>query len=406
MFDHSLDDVKRSLGAYPEDPSGLSDEEAGAGFAQLQRIAEVVEAKRLRWLADQDRRASYRRDGHLSTAAWLAGTFGVAAGSAKRQVQAAQSLEHMPAVRQSFATGKVTSSAVQVLAEAYREHTEEFSSGERALLEAATTTSVEELRRVVGDWIQRVDEQRPDRSEILRARRRLEACPSSTRMVPVQGALDPEGGEVFLTALQARVDADLRASGGMDLRTPTQRRADALVELARFYLDSAERPSLAGERPHLTVTVDLQALRGVPDNGAPRSSGRCELDHTGTVDQHTARRLACDASVTRVVMAGPAEPLEVGRKTQVVSASVRKAVVLRDRRCRFPGCHRPHSWCDAHHVVHWADGGRTDLGNLVLLCRPHHRLVHEGGFGLRMADGNPVFRRPDGSAIEDDRGPP
>jgi hypothetical protein len=81
-------------------------------------------------------------------------------------------------------------------------------------------------------------------------------------------------------------------------------------------------------------------------------------------------------------------------------------VIARDRRCRFPGCGRPHTWCDAHHVTHWADGGDTALGNLVLLCRRHHRLVHEpGGFRMTMQDGRPVFARPDGSRLED-RAPP
>jgi predicted restriction endonuclease len=103
-------------------------------------------------------------------------------------------------------------------------------------------------------------------------------------------------------------------------------------------------------------------------------------------------------------MAGASEPLDVGRRTPVVSPAIRRAVIVRDAHCRFPGCDRPQSWCDAHHAVHWADGGPTSLQNLVLLCRAHHRLVHQG-FGLDMDDGHPVFRRPDGSVIED-RGPP
>jgi HNH endonuclease len=90
----------------------------------------------------------------------------------------------------------------------------------------------------------------------------------------------------------------------------------------------------------------------------------------------------------------------------VVSAGLRRAVVLRDRRCRFPTCTRPHPWCDAHHVTHWADGGETGLHNLMLLCRPHHRLVHEGGFRLELVEGMPVFRRPDGSVLLDERAPP
>jgi 5-methylcytosine-specific restriction endonuclease McrA len=108
----------------------------------------------------------------------------------------------------------------------------------------------------------------------------------------------------------------------------------------------------------------------------------------------------------RIVMAGASQPLDVGRRTPVVPPGMRRAVIARDRRCRFPGCDRPPPWADAHHVVHWADGGSTALANLLLLCRPHHRSVHErGGFRLDLHDGVPVFRRPDGTVLED-RAPP
>jgi hypothetical protein len=217
-------------------------------------------------------------------------------------------------------------------------------------------------------------------------------------MVRVEGELDPENGEVVLTALCGMVDAELRTWGGPDRRTPQQRRADALGELCRRYLDDPDRPGVAGDRPHLTVMVDVRALKG--------AAGTSRADHVGSVPAEMARRVACDASVMRVVMAGPSELLEVGRKTPVVHAGLRRAVVVRDRSCRFPGCSRPHAWCDAHHVKHWADGGTTELSNLVLLCRPHHRLVHEGGFSLETLGGRPVFRRPDGTEIEEGRGPP
>jgi hypothetical protein len=123
-------------------------------------------------------------------------------------------------------------------------------------------------------------------------------------------------------------------------------------------------------------------------------------------DAEVARRIACDASISRIVMGPRSEPLDVGRRTPVVPAGLRRAVVARDGLCRFPGCDRLDVWCDAHHVVHWADGGVTALGNLVLLCRRHHRMVHgSDGFGLSMENGEPVFRRPDGSVLED-RAPP
>jgi hypothetical protein len=131
----------------------------------------------------------------------------------------------------------------------------------------------------------------------------------------------------------------------------------------------------------------------------------CELAHTGPIPPETVRRIACDAAVSRVMTMGRSEPLDVGRRTPVVPAAIRRAVIVRDGSCRFPGCDRPPPWCDAHHVVHWADGGHTALSNLVLLCRRHHRMVHEGGFRLKMTDGGPAFRNPDGLPLSD-RGPP
>ena len=140
-----------------------------------------------------------------------------------------------------------------------------------------------------------------------------------------------------------------------------------------------------------------------------RLEGSAELDHVGPVPVEVARRLACDASVVRVVTAGGSEPLDLGRMTRVPSKAQRRAVILRDGHCRFPGCDRPPAWDDVHHILHWPDGGPTDLGNLILLCRRHHVLCHaRDGFRLAVEDGRPVFRRPDGSVLEDrsERAPP
>jgi len=148
----------------------------------------------------------------------------------------------------------------------------------------------------------------------------------------------------------------------------------------------------------VTVTVDADTLR----DGAGWAA---ELDHVGPISPDIARRLACDASIMRVVMAGPSEPLDVGRRTPLIPQAIRRAMIIRDRHCRFPGCDRPHTWCVAHHVVHWADGGPTALPNLLLLCRGHHTMIHERGFRLELLEGRPVFRRPDGS-VREERAPP
>jgi Domain of unknown function (DUF222) len=214
-------------------------------------------------------------------------------------------------------------------------------------------------------------------------------------MVRVDGDLDPETGQSLITALRAMIDAEIRDRS--DDCTPAQRRADALGMLCRSWLDSPERPDVGGERPHVVLTVDVETLER-------RAPGRCELADTGPITPEAARRWACDANVSRVITDGASMPLDLGRKTKVVPASLRRALVVRDRHCRFPGCDRPPSWSDAHHVRHWADGGPTCLGNLVLLCRPHHRLIHRG-YRVEMVDGRPVFRRPEGTLL-DDRGPP
>ena len=291
-------------------------------------------------------------------------------------------------------------SAARLLVSAREADPSVFQKSERQLVDAARIHSMQDLQRVAAYWRQAVEREAAlNGEEKLRERRRLHASVSFMGMVRVDGDLDPETGETLLTALRAVLDAESRSGDGLDGRTPAQRRADALGEVCRQWLDGVDRPVVGGERPHVTVTVGSRSLR----NGDGTTS---EMDHVGPVDPETTRRIACDASIRRVVMAGRSEPLDVGRRTPVVSPGMRRAVIVRDRRCRFPGCDRPHPWCDAHHVVHWADGGPTPLPNLILLCRRHRRMVYQrGGFGLELVGGRPVFRRPDGSVLED-RAPP
>jgi Domain of unknown function (DUF222)/HNH endonuclease len=378
----------------------LPDARLEEDLAELQRAGEALELERLRRLAEIDRRGLYERDGHLSAASWLASSHRIAWGAAREQVRLARTLEEMPLTRRAWEEGQISRAAVRLISEARSADPEAFARTEVHLVEAARRHSIAELGRVLAFWRERVERDRePEGPERLHAHRNLHASVTFGGMVRVDGDLDPETGESLLTALRAVLDTDARSGDRQDTRTPAQRRADALGEICRQWLDGSARPVVAGERPHLTLSVDVEALSA--------SSGRTAvLDHAGPVRPDVARRLACDAGVMRVVMRGRSEPLDVGRRTPVVPPAVRRAVIVRDRTCRFPGCERPHTWCDAHHVRHWADGGPTALRNLVLLCRRHHRMVHApGGFGLRIEEGTPVFRRPDGSVLED-RAPP
>ena len=391
--------------ALPELPDARIEED----FAELQRAGELLDAERLRRLAEIDRRRLYERDGHLSAASWLAVSHRVAWGHAREHVRVARAFEDMPRTRRALESGAVSMSAARVLASAHDADPEAFAAAEERLVEAAGVHAVADLHRVIARWRDRVERERGREGDAAGyAGRRLHASVTLGGMVRVDGDLDPEAGESLLTALRAVLDAEARTRGPDEDRTPAQRRHDALAEICTQWLNGRDRPVVAGERPHLTVTVDAGVLAGGVGSaaGAGSGGGIGELDHAGTVSGAAVRQLACDASLMRVVMSGRSEPLDVGRRTPVVPPALRRAVIVRDRHCRFPGCDRPQAWCDAHHVRHWADGGPTGLGNLLLLCRRHHRMVHRpDGFALELVGDRPVFRRPDGSVLEE-RAPP
>ena len=151
--------------------------------------------------------------------------------------------------------------------------------------------------------------------------------------------------------------------GGADDRLLPQRYADALVELA-----SAGRPA------NIQVTATIETLKGLAGAGA------AEMEFSLPISSVAVQRMACDCSVTRILLSQESLVIDIGRSKRVISGPARKALSARDGHCRWPGCERPASWCDGHHLVHWIDGGDTDLDNLVLLCRRHHRMLHEGGW--------------------------
>ena len=370
-------------------PDGVLEED----LDELEHASRVIEAERARRIAEVERRGSFRREGALSVTSWLATRYDHGHRAAARHVRRARGLRDIAILGEWLASGQISAQVADLLLEARSSDPELFDRTGTPLLEAARTLRIGDLSRAVSFW-RRLAEAGRDGDRQFEARG-LHVSPTIGGMVRVDGDLDPETGQLFITALRSIEDAWSR-DGSPDSRSAPQRRADALGELCRRTLDRSDRPSVAGERPHVVVTVDLEALNG--------GEGRSELEDAGPISAESARRLACDAGVSRVIVNGRSEPLDVGRKTAVVPSGLRRAVVARDGTCRFPACERPQSWCDAHHVKHWADGGETALSNLVLLCRRHHRLVHDR-FGVEMVHGRPRFLRPDGQLL-DDRAPP
>ena len=375
-----------------------SAEELGDGLVELERASRVLDAERSRRLIEVERRGAWSIDGHLSVVSWLAAKLRVGFGRATQQVKRSRALHHMPRTAEASGEGDLSSEAVDLLVAAREAAPQAFTEAEPMLVQAAVALQARELRTAIGYWRQVADAAGADERERRQHDgRHLRVSPLLNGMVRVDGDLDPESGQTVITALRCVQDAWAK-DGEPAGRTAPQRRADALVALCRSWLDRSDRPEIAGERPHIVVTVDLETLEG-------RAGKRSELEDAGPITKVTARRLACDAGVSRIITSGRSQPLDVGRKTPVVPAAIRRALVLRDGGCAFPACGRPQAWCDAHHIVHWADGGETALGNLVLLCRPHHRAVHQE-FRVELNGHGPVFSRADGSRLGADRAPP
>jgi hypothetical protein len=179
----------------------------------------------------------------------------------------------------------------------------------------------------------------------------------------VSGFLDPEAAALVGAVLDERQPPD----GKDDTRTRAQRRADALVLLC----ERARGGDLADSRP-------IAGVEAVFDHDGLR----CEIEGFGPVTRSTVERLLCDCALGRAVMKGRSQLLDLGRRTRTVPERLRRALVLRDEHCQFPGCRAPASWCDAHHIELWTNGGPTSSSNLALLCRRHHVAVHEGGWKL------------------------
>jgi hypothetical protein len=194
----------------------------------------------------------------------------------------------------------------------------------------------------------------------------------------ISGQLDPIGGAAVRTALEPLA----QPMGAGDERCLEHRQADAFVELATHSLDAGLVPQHASQRPHLQVTTTLETLQGLP--GSPAA----DMEFSTPISSATVQRLACDANIARVVFGPESVVVDVGRAARVVSGATRRALNARDQHCQWPGCERPASWSAAHHLVHWVQGGATDLSNLILLCHRHHWMAHEGGWKLaRSNDG-------------------
>jgi 5-methylcytosine-specific restriction endonuclease McrA len=358
----------------------------GDQIATLAAHIEVATARLLDMIREFDARAGWG-DGFQSCAHWLNYRVGLSLHAAREQVRAARALAHLPLITQAFARGAVSYSKVRALTRVATPETED------RLLKFALHGTAGHVERLVSAW-RRVDRNAENALETQRQKSRsLNVYQDDDGMMVIRGRLTPEIGAVLRQALDAardRMYAKARVNDPEgDPPNLGQQQADALGMIAEAALQHDLDPGASGARYQVVVHVDAAVLT---DADQP---GQSALEDGQHVPAGTCQRIACDAS--RVVMRHDVDGriTEVGARTRTIPPSLRRALQHRDQGCRFPGCGSRYT--QGHHIRHWAQGGPTKLSNLVLLCRRHHRSVHEDGFQVeRLADGELQFRRPNG----------
>jgi hypothetical protein len=381
----------------------LSLDRLGDEIAALSAHLEAATARLLDLIREFDARSGWNT-GFRSCAAWLSWRVGLDLGAARERVRVARALGTLPRLAQALARGELSYAKVRALTRVATPETEE------RLLAVGRAGTAEHVERIVRGW-RRVDRQAEAREDARRhANRALHVYQDADGTVIVRGRLTPEVGAVLMQALaaarevlyqrarQKRLDA-IAADVSAETPTVAQQQADALALVAETALHHGIDPGAPGERYQVVVHVDAPALAD------PDQPGQSVLEDGTHVPAETSRRLACDAS--RVVMqhGRDGRVVEVATRTRTISPALRRALHHRDRGCRFPGCGLPLG--QGHHIRHWAQGGPTTLSNLALLCRRHHRAVHEEGYQLdRQPDGELRFRLPDGRLLPEVPCPP
>jgi hypothetical protein len=344
-------------------------------IVDLRRTIDRLEFQVSRRLGLFARRKGYLALGFVTLVSWLRRACRLAPGAAWQRAEMARNLPSLPETSTALAAGDIGFHHAAVIAHSVTElGAAAVLRQESTLLEAA-----QKLDPTYLSYVTRQLRHCEDPDGTLDAanenfqRRYLHISQTFDGMFVLDGQLDAEGGATVKAALNA-LEMPWDPS---DNTTGSQRRADALVELARQRLEAGNLPEVGGQKPHLSVTASVATLIKQPE--APAG----ELDWSQPIAADTVRRVACDCAMTRVLLGPTSEPIDVGRCTRTVPPALRTALRVRDKHCRFPGCDRPPDWCDGHHLIHWIDGGETSLANTCLLCRRHHRFVHELGWQLR-----------------------
>ncbi len=385
----------------------LSDEVLESELCSQAANLSAGECHLLLVMGELERREVWARQGARDCAHWLSWRIGTALGAAREQLRVARALEHLEHTRAAFASGELSYSKVRAITRVADEHSDAELVG---LARAATAAQLEQIVREY----RRADPGEQARANAAHARRYLRHRSDGEGMILINARLDPEEAAVVLAAIE-RAREELASQAGAnrgDVSAETssdpgagpqsvepdaaedpsdpleqlidksdpfeQRAADALVAICAAALSAGISEV---EDPHVSVLVHVDE----PVLKDPTAPGCAHVEGLGAISAHAAARLACEGALSRLVYRadGAVEPLGT---TKVIPRSMRRALLARDRGCRFPGC-TARRFLHAHHVIYASRGGPTALSNLVTLCGRHHRLVHDGGWKLSLSHG-------------------
>jgi len=396
--------------------SGLDDQGITQTLREVETLSRRTQALMLQLVAEVDSRGIATREGFGTTARLLAGMFQLSAGEARTRVEHAVLVgarrtitgetlpPRLPATAAALAAGEIGTGQLRVITETITALPASVPDAARERAEAdlagyARDFDPRRLRTIAHRILDTLDPDGPQPGDeptpATPVRGELWLRDRRDGRLGLEGWLKPEHGSLLRALIEQLATRRPTTDGAPDTRTVPERQADALIELCERARATEEFPITAGEPPHVTVTLDWDALR--------TALGSATLDYGQLLSAATARRLACDCKLIPVVLGGDSEPLDVGRAMRTVPLGIRRALVARDGGCSFPGCDRPPGLCAAHHVRHWIDGGITSVKNCCLLCPMHHQQVHRQGWDITICGGRVEFRPP--MIIDPDRRP-
>jgi hypothetical protein len=351
---------------YPSSTAHLTNEERRQRFREKAHIIDVQILSLVQDAAELADTDAWEEGGSATAIDWIRFNGNMTSNAAADLVAVGKNLRRLPESTQAVYQAEIGFAHMKAMGRTAAALGPRFD--EAPLLEKARENSPGKFYYICHHFRHAVDRKgfNAEQAELVENRRLwVSTCEDGT--VLLSGTFDPAGGAAILTKL----DPLARKSGVHDDRSREKRFGDALVELA----------SGGGSQAQIQVTTSLETLRGLPGASA------ADLEFSSVpISAKTVERLACDASITRIVLGSKSMVIDVGRAKRTVSGPARKALNVRDKHCTWPSCERPASWCSGHHMKHWAHGGTNEPPNLTLLCNRHHWMVHEGNWQIARGD--------------------